>query len=60
MKKTTFEDVKEMALELQKYLTDNCNPYTTIIIDCDRLRFVEDTISVSINKLASSEEPANQ
>lgn len=41
-------ELEEIAKPIVKYLKNNYNPHTSLIIDCNSIRLIEDKISIPI------------
>lgn len=46
--------IKEQGMLIQRYLAANCNPYTTVVIDSNGIRVMEDILDVPVEKVEES------
>lgn len=51
MEEKCKEELIEMAAKIQKYLEDECHPYTTVEISMDGIKVKEDLIYIPTKEL---------
>lgn len=55
MEEKCKEELIEMAAKIQKYLEDECHPYTTVEISMDGIKVKEDLIYIPTSELVDND-----